>query len=127
MKSWILKLQALKLQESDFEESFCRSSGPGGQNVNKVSTAVELKYTPTLTRVKVQEARTQGQNRELAWHRLLDLIAKQRDLLAAEKKDAREKKRRQNRLRPAFIKRKMTESKRIRAKIKEGRSRKIED
>lgn len=126
MKSWMLKLLALKLKESDFEESFCRSSGPGGQNVNKVSTAVELKHTPTLLRVKAQEARTQGQNRELAWHRLLDLIAQKRVTLAAEKKDAREKKRRQNRPRPAFLKRKMTESKRLRAKIKEGRSRTVE-
>ncbi|MDZ4788371.1 MAG: peptide chain release factor-like protein [Blastochloris sp.] len=127
MKPWLPKLLALRLDEADFDESFCRSSGPGGQNVNKVSTAVELCHRPTELRVKAQEARTQGQNREIAWNRLIDLIAQKRRNLILEKKSAREKVRRQNRPRPRALKRKMTESKRHRAKIKAGRGRSQED
>jgi peptide chain release factor len=127
MKEWTSQLAALHLKESDFGESFCRASGPGGQNVNKVSTAVELFYHPTGLRVKAQEARTQGQNRELAWDRMIQAILNQRRAASAAKKAAREKIRRQNRPRPAALKRKMKESKRHRAKIKEGRGRGKQD
>lgn len=51
------------LNESDLEETFIRSSGPGGQNVNKTATCVFLRHLPTGLEVKCSKARTQGLNR----------------------------------------------------------------
>lgn len=55
-----------EINPEDLEWSFYRSGGKGGQNVNKVSTAVRLIHTPTQIMVECQEARTQGKNREKA-------------------------------------------------------------
>ena len=60
------KMSELGIKEQDLEESFTRSGGPGGQNVNKVSTCVQLKHLPTGITVKAQKDRTQGVNRFLA-------------------------------------------------------------
>ncbi|MSU64309.1 MAG: peptide chain release factor-like protein [Pedosphaera sp.] len=57
------RLTALGVLESDFEETFVRSGGHGGQNVNKTSTCVMLVHKPTGVRVKCQESRHQGMNR----------------------------------------------------------------
>ena len=54
------KLDSLGIYEKDIEESFVRSGGKGGQNVNKVATCVYLKHLPTGTEVKCSKARTQG-------------------------------------------------------------------
>ncbi|GAU98199.1 hypothetical protein RvY_09377 [Ramazzottius varieornatus] len=51
------------LDESELKESFVRSGGPGGQNVNKLETCVQLIHLPTKIVVKCQEQRTQEQNR----------------------------------------------------------------
>jgi len=56
----------VEIKREDLDEQFYRSGGKGGQNVNKVSTAVRLKHNPTGLVVECQEARTQLKNREKA-------------------------------------------------------------
>jgi len=55
-----------KIVESEIEESFLKGSGPGGQKINKTSSAVQLKHLPTGIVVKSQETRSREQNRKLA-------------------------------------------------------------
>jgi protein subunit release factor B len=68
------RMQALKIAEADLEETFMRSSGPGGQHVNKTSTCVRLVHRPTGLSVKVQASRFQGLNRFLARRLLADRL-----------------------------------------------------
>src|SRR5436853_6489372 len=69
-----LRMAALGVHESDLEETFVRSGGHGGQNVNKTSTCVMLLHRPTGLQVKCQATRQQGLNRFLARRLLLDKI-----------------------------------------------------
>ena len=64
------------MKGSDLEENFVRSQGAGGQNVNKVSSAVQLKHIPSGFFVKVQESRDQFQNRPIARDRLREQLCK---------------------------------------------------
>lgn len=57
----------VELDASDVKESITTAQGPGGQNVNKVSTAVHLIHEPTGIEVRMQETKSQTQNREKAW------------------------------------------------------------
>ncbi len=68
------RMQALGVREQDIEEQFVRSSGAGGQKVNKTSSCVVLHHRPTSIRVKCQRERSQALNRFLARRILLDKI-----------------------------------------------------
>jgi protein subunit release factor B len=115
------RIAALGLAETEFEEKFARSSGPGGQHVNKVSTAVTLRHVPSGVAVTVQDSRSQSMNRQLAWERLLGAIERQRNEERAAVRSAAEKKRRQNAKRPWGVKQRILESKRRRSATKRMR------
>ena len=72
------RMEELGVRESDLEESFVRSGGKGGQNVNKVASCVVLVHRPTGTRVKCQKDRSQAMNRFFARRMLLDQLERQR-------------------------------------------------
>ena len=116
------RLAQLRLEAADFEEKFARSSGPGGQHVNKVSTAVTLRHVPTGVAVTVQDTRSQSMNRQLAWERLLDTIERTRREAKAAARSAVEKKRRQNAKRPRGVKERILENKKRRSAVKKLRA-----
>ncbi len=68
------KMEILRIHEKDLEEKFVRSSGAGGQKVNKTSTCVYLKHLPTGLEVKCMKERSQSINRFLARRELVDKI-----------------------------------------------------
>src|SRR5213593_2687327 len=73
-KKHLARMEALGIREQDVEEQFVRSSGAGGQKVNKASTCVLLHHRPTGIRVKCQKERSQALNRFLARRILLDKV-----------------------------------------------------
>ena len=80
-KNWFIGVNELKLsdqltiREDDITYDTFRSGGPGGQNVNKVNTAIRAKHLPTGLFVVATDGRTQLQNKKNARKRLLDLLA----------------------------------------------------
>ena len=118
----IERMRKLGVREEDFDESFVRSSGAGGQNVNKTSTCVVLVHKPTGTTVKCQEARSQGLNRFLARRLLLDRIEEKKSGALSAERQRVEKIRRQKRKRSRRAKDKMLENKRHHAAKKRDRA-----
>jgi protein subunit release factor B len=116
-------MRKLGISDTDLEESFARSSGPGGQNVNKVSTAVTLRHLPTDISVTVQDSRSQAVNRKLARERLLDAVESTREAERMAEIAKREKERRRKSPRPPALKKKILESKRRRGDLKKQRAR----
>jgi protein subunit release factor B len=116
------RMKELGIHESDLEEKFARSSGPGGQNVNKVSTAVTLRHGPSGISVTVQDSRSRAVNRKLARERLLDAMERDREQRRAIEIAKREKARRRKSPRPVRLKEKILEGKRKRGELKRQRA-----
>ena len=116
------RMERLGIRDFDLQETFARSSGPGGQNVNKVATAVRLCHRPSGISVTVQDSRSQAVNRKLARERLLDAIECAREQQRVAEVAKRQKERRRKSPRPAALKRKILESKRKRGELKKQRA-----
>jgi protein subunit release factor B len=117
------RLASLDIFDRDLKEHFIRSSGHGGQNVNKVSTCVYLKHEPSGTEVKCQQTRSQQDNRYFARVILANKIESAR--LGRESAKAKEiyKIKKQKQKRSKRAKEKILASKAIRAKKKQERKR----
>ena len=121
-KSLLERMQALGVREQDLEEQFVRSSGAGGQKVNKASTCVVLHHRPTGIRVKCQRERSQALNRFLARRILLGKIeAKIRGAESAEQQEIA-RIRRQKRKRSRRARLKLLADKRHQAEKKSSRA-----
>ena len=106
------RMRRLGIRSDDFVESFVRSSGAGGQHVNKVSTCVVLHHRPTGLTVKCRSERSQALNRFLARRLLLDKIERARLGVLAAEQQRREKTRRQKRRRSRRARARMLADKR---------------
>lgn len=86
-KELLDRMRELNVNEDDLEERFIRSSGPGGQKINKTSSCVFLRHIPTDITVKYQRERSQALNRFFARRTLLDQIElKQKGYIKEDKK-----------------------------------------
>ncbi|NLE65010.1 MAG: peptide chain release factor-like protein [Elusimicrobia bacterium] len=112
-----------RIREEDIIETFVRSAGPGGQNVNKVATCVVLLHRPTGVRIRCERFRTQHQNRAEARSMLIrELECRERAARQAAV-DRREKERRRHRKRPRALKERILEGKKVRSARKASRGR----
>jgi len=115
------RMTAMGVRETDIDETFVRSGGHGGQNVNKTSTCVMLVHRPSGVQVKCQSTRQQGLNRFLARKLLLDKIEARQKSRADAERARIEKLRRQKRGRSQGAKQRMLSDKSHHAAKKESR------
>ena len=117
------RMASLGVREEEFRETFIRSSGPGGQKVNKTSSCVHLVHLPTGLSVKCQRERSQTLNRFLARRLLLDRIERIRTGIVAAERMRVEKVRRQKRRRSRRAQEKILEAKHLQSEKKSLRTR----
>lgn len=115
------RMAALGVREADIEETFVKSGGHGGQNVNKSSTCVMLLHRPTRVQVKCQTTRQQGLNRFIARRLLLDKIERLQTGRVAAEVSRMEKIRRQKRKKSRRAKERMLADKSVRSDKKASR------
>ncbi len=111
-------MRRLGVHEHDLEERFVRSSGPGGQHVNKVSTCVVLRHPASGIEVRCQQERSQALNRYLARRILLQRLETRRLGWLSEEAQRIAKIRRQKRKRSKRAKEKMLAAKKLHAEKK---------
>jgi len=117
----VSRMAALDLREEDLVERFVRSQGPGGQKVNKTSTAVYLKHLPSGREVKAQSSRSQAHNRYEARKLLVELVEEEQLGALSRERQRIEKLRRQKRKRSKRAKEKVLAAKRHQSEKKERR------
>lgn len=115
------RMEQLGIREDDLVEKFIRSSGPGGQHVNKVSTGVYLKHVPSGIEVKVTQERSQALNRFLARRLLVEKVEARILNIKTEKEREIARIRRQKRKRSRRSREKMLRLKHLVAEKKELR------
>lgn len=116
-------MDRLRLRDEDLRFVCCRASGPGGQHVNKVSSAVELTHAPSGVSVTCSDSRSQHTNRALALLRLVEKLEAQRAEAAQARKAETSKRRRQRAKRSYGTKQEMLRDKRHRGETKKLRGR----
>jgi len=121
-KALIERMERLGVREGDLRETFVRSSGPGGQKVNKASSCVYLVHMPSGLSVKCQQSRSQALNRFIARRLLLDRVERIQQGIASEEKQRIEKIKRQKRRRTKRAQEKILKLKHIQSEKKSLRS-----
>ncbi|HSV43397.1 MAG TPA: peptide chain release factor-like protein [Candidatus Bathyarchaeia archaeon] len=111
----------VKINEKDLQEEFVQSSGPGGQNVNKVATCVVLTYLPSGQTVKCQQYRTQAANRVRAREILAERLERQHEQERLRRLAELAKQRARKRRRSRAQQEKVLENKKRRSEKKQSR------
>lgn len=112
---------SLGVRPEEVEERFVRGTGAGGQKINKTSSTVALRHLPTGVEVRIQDERSQAQNRLTAWQALADKLEWRRLEAANAAQAARELARRQKRQKSRGQKARMIAGKKHRARLKGAR------
>ncbi|MEZ0277301.1 MAG: peptide chain release factor-like protein [Roseimicrobium sp.] len=120
-ESLLKRMAKIGLRDEDIEESFIRGTGAGGQKINKTSSTVVLVHVPTGTEVRCQRERSQSVNRLVAREELCAKLEQKLQAVRQEKRDAVEKKKRQNRKRPRGVKERILKTKHKRSDVKKQR------
>jgi protein subunit release factor B len=115
------RMTALGVREEDLEENFIRGTGPGGQKINKTASTVQLIHRPSGIEIRCQAGRSQSANRVQARQELCRQLEETKRRREETRVQAREKKRRQTRPRPAAVKREILRGKHERSRVKQLR------